>query len=385
MGKQYIATANAGQAHDSDVVGVSVCHKYTVTVSSDGTAKFWDNHQVDAHNPKDYVVTKFINKTGIHHVELYENVLPDSATKIVIIAFSCFDGSVSLYYFINDDISTWTSINCDYFKSRSWAPGFYKDPESKQDYFLITQASGSTGVYYLNIKCGESDIDIDIQLEKFGELNANKSAFPNSLAICPTTDKKVAVGYTNGDVYIYDLQLLKPIYTFHSTDVVTSSKPSSSSIPRVLQFSPGGSLLAVARDNQSSGSITLYDVKYGENVGTLTTPSHSTKTSVGGFAHSGWIMGLSFDETGENLASCGFDKCVRVWNLETREREATITISVTDLEDTEHDEQFDKSIASGVTFIKKGIRSGTGGDKNEGLCVVSFDRGVRWYREAGGI
>ena len=93
---------------------------------------------------------------------------------------------------------------------------------------------------------------------------------------------------------------------------------------------------------------------------------------------------MSFDEEGKHLASCGFDKCIRVWNLETSEREATISISISDLDDTTHNDQ-DESVASGVAFIKKGVRGGSGGDSNEGLCVVSFDRGIRWYREAGGI
>ncbi|KAK6464597.1 WD40-repeat-containing domain protein [Scheffersomyces coipomensis] len=385
MGKQYISTVNAAQAHKSDIVGLSVTDKFTISVSSDGTAHFWDNQQKEAHNPTDFVIKKFINKVGLHHIATYENVLPDSTIKVVLIAFASFDGSITLNYYLNDDITTWKEFEDADLKKQYWAPGFYKDPESKQDYFVITKSNGASDVFNLNIK-DNSKSDISISLEKVGELNANKSAFPNALAISPTSDKKVAVGYTNGEVYIYDLESLKPIYTFHSSDLqVSGASTTSASIPRVIEFSPGGTLLAVARDNQSSGSITLYDVKFGENVGTLTTPSHSSKAAVGGFAHSGWIMGLSFDEAGENLVSCGFDKCIRVWNLETREREATITISITDLEDTEHNEQYDKSVASGVSFIKKGIRGGAGGDKNEGLCVISFDRGIRWYREAGGV
>lgn len=100
----------------------------------------------------------------------------------------------------------------------------------------------------------------------------------------------------------------------------------------------------------------MYDVQYGENVGTLATPSHSAKSVVGGFAHQGWILGLDFDEEGKNLVSCGFDKCVRVWNLETSEREATINISITDLDDDTNDDQQDESVASGVKFIGKGVR-----------------------------
>ena len=46
----------------------------------------------------------------------------------------------------------------------------------------------------------------------------------------------------------------------------------------------------------------------------------------------------------------------------------TISISISDLDDTTHNDQ-DESVASGVAFIKKGVRGGSGGDSNEGLCV----------------
>lgn len=387
MGKQYISTASASDAHKLDILGLSVTDRYTITVSSDGYANFWDNKKYELQEPNEVVVKQFVNKMGVHHVVAYESILPASHVKIVLIAFASFDGSISFKYFINDELSSLTDAEIPFgVNSANWSPCFYKDPESKQDYFIVTQANGSALVYYLNIESSKDSADIGIKLEKFGDLNnANSSLFPNSVAVSPGVDKKVAVGYTNGDVLLYDLTTLKPIYTFRSTDLQVSNKSTSaSSIPRVLAFSPGGSLLAVARDNQSAGSITLYDVKYGENVGSLTTPSHSSKTTIGGFAHDGWIMGLSFDESGEILASCAFDNCVRIWNIETREREATINISPSDLEGTNGNE-LDNSIASGVQFIKKGIRAGANGDSNEGLCVVSFDRAVRWYREAGGI
>ena len=383
MGKQYISTVSASQAHKLDVIGLTVVNKFSITVSSDGYANFWDNKQDEVHDPNQFVHREFINKIGVHHVASYENVLPASNTKVVVLAFACFDGSIVIKYFVNDDISTLKQFETTEFKTQFWAPVFYKDPESKNDYFISTKASGTTFVY--DFVATPSIDDVTLEFNKVGELNANTTSFPNSIAMCPTEDKKVAIGYSNGDVLLYDLLHFTPVYTFHSTDLQVSAKVSSSaSIPRVMAFSPGGSILAVARDNQSSGSITLYDVKFGENIGSLTTPSHSSVASVGGFAHNGWIMGLSFDEEGKNLASCGFDKCIRVWNLESREREATINISPTDLENPETDE-FDKSVASGVSFIKKGVRGGSGGDTNEGLCVISFDRGVRWYREAGGI
>lgn len=386
MGKQYISTVSVSKAHKLDILGLAITNKHTITVSSDGYANFWDNKRDEVHNPNDFAVKKLIHKIGIHHVAVYENILPDTKVKVVILAFANFDGSIIFKSIVNEDISTYEDVSTgDTFESSFWSVGFYKDPESKQDFFIATRANGSTNVYNLSITSTEGSTDIAVNFELKGALDANATdaSFPNSLGVSTCEDKKVAVGYTNGDVLLFDLVSLKPVYTFHSTDLQESNK--STSIPRVVEFSPGGNILAVARDNQSSGTITLYDVKYGENVGTLTTPSHSSKNTIGGFAHEGWVMGLSFEETGKYLASSGFDKCVRVWNLETRERETTIKISISDLEDTDGYEEVDQSIASGVLFIKKGIRAGAGGDVNPGLCVISFDRGVRWYREAGGI
>ena len=384
MGKQYISTVSASQAHKLDILGVAITNKFTVSISSDGYAKFWDNKQDEVHQPKEFVQSVFIDKSGVHAIAVYENTLPNSTLKVTLFSFACFNGSIVFKYYINDDFSTLKDLTdvdeCS--AGKSWNPGFYKDPEAKQDYFIVTRANGTTSVFLLNITDNEGVAEITF--EKAGELKPNSSTFPNSLAICPTENKKCAVGYINGDVLLYDFASLKLVYTFHSSDLVTSRNSQTTSIPRLLAFSPGGTLLAVARDNQAAGSITLYDVQHGENVGFLAAPSHSSKSVVGGFAHQGWILGLSFDEEGKHLASCGFDKCLRVWNLETSEREATINISISDLDDTAHDEQ-DQSVASGVTFIKKGIRGGAGGDSNEGLCVVSFDRGIRWYREAGGI
>lgn len=387
MGKQYISTVSAAKAHTLDILAVAMTNKYTITVLSDGNAAFWDNKQDEVHAPRDFAVYKLINPLGIHHVAVFEDVPSGLTTRVLVVAFACFDGLVKIYLYKNDDLATFAAVSTPLaFDHDLWCPGFYKDPESVQHYFLATKANGTTVVHSLNIVVAENgNVDIDVSTQS-GVLNAsnNFTSYPNALSVSQTADALCAVGYTSGDVVVYSVKNQKQVFTFHSTDLQVKQGKGSTSVPRVLAFSPGGSLLVVARDNQSAGSITLYDVKYGENVGSLTTLTHSSKTTIGGFAHEGWIMGLSFNEDGSLLASCGFDKCVRVWDLELREREATILVNVSDLEDTTHDE-VDASICSGISFIKKGVRGGPGGDSNEGLCVVSFDRGVRWYREAGGI
>lgn len=397
MSKQYINTVSTGNAHQLDILDLEITNRYTITVSSDGYVNFWDNKQDETQNPKDLVTKIFINKIGLHHISTYETILPDSKFKIVILSLTSFDGQCYLKYFINDDITTLNDIafvqsNKD---NKSWSPGFYKDPMSKSDYFILTQSNGETIVYDLIISATEGDAkSVNIELQDARVIVSTPSSFPNCIAISQNEEKRLAIGYTNGDVLLYDLTSLKPIYTFKSTDVQhtaeggqrTKGGALANSIPRRIAFSPGGSILAVARDNQSAGSITIYDAKYGENVGSLTTPSHSAK-SKGGFAHDGWILGLSFNEDGKYLVTGGFDKCVRVWDVENRETICKIGVSTSDLDNTDVESirDLDTPVVSGVKFIKKGIRGGLGGDTNEGLCIISFDRGIRWYREAGGI
>lgn len=386
MGKQYITTVSAAQAHRLDILAVAMTNKYTITVSSDGDAAFWDNKKDEVHKPLDFVVYKQIHPIGVHHVAVFETIPTGLTTRVAVVAFACFDGAIRFYSYTNDDLATMAEIDtAGAFATNFWCPGFYKDPTSTQNLFVATRADGTTAVHHLNVNDADGAISVAVG-EKVGLLHfsGTTASFPNVLAVS-NSDGLCAVGYTSGDVVVYDLTSQKQVFTFHSTDLQAQSAKGYTSVPRVLAFSPGDKILAVARDNQQAGSITLYDIQYGENVGSLTTQSHSAKTTVGGFAHEGWVMGLSFNEDGSLLASCGFDKCVRVWNMDLREREATLQISVTDLDDVTHDADVDLSVCSGVSFIRKGVRGGAGGDANEGLCVVSFDRGVRWFREAGGI
>lgn len=373
MNKQYVSTVSASNAHQLDITGLAITKKYTITVLSDGYAAFWDNKIDEVDDPNDHVHKILINDIGIHHVAVGETTLVQDGNpvKAAVLAFACFDGSVQLAKY-RGDVSTFEVIDTQkQFASGYWCPQFYMSSVEPLR-LIVTQANGNTEVFELTVL---PQLDVELSLQ--GTIKG--TAFPNTLGVTPETSQ-VAIGYTNGDVVLYNLGSLKPIYTFSSTDL----RADSGSIARQVVFSPGGTLLAVARDNQSAGTITLYDVKYGENVGLLTTPTHSAKTSIGGFAHDGWIMGLSFNTTGKLLVSGGFDKCIRVWNISLRERVSTIKITTSDL-DAPDESDADDSVVSGVVFIDPGVRGGAGADSNDGLCVVSFDRGVRWYREAGGI
>lgn len=342
--KQYLATA-AVLGHALDVTDVRVTEKYTITVSSDGYAAFWDRRDLES------VQKKEICTLGVHSVAIHEEIPANSLQRVTIAAFGCFDLAIRVYAYTEHNLETWREIAKI---EKSWAPAFAKDDTV---YFLATCFNGSTALYSVDLLAQELAI--------IGQLSGK--SFPN--AVCGSL-RRAAVGYHSGDVVVFDLKLQTPLFTFHSTDLQATL---ATSVPRALAISPGNLLLAVARDNLSAGAVTLYDLQHGELVGALTTPLHLNKVSVGAFAHDGWVMGLDFNGDGTLLASAGYDKCVRVWGVAKMEREATILVLPSDLDDAA---EGDVSVCSGVRWVGQ---SGGG----EGLVVSSFDRGVRWYREAG--
>lgn len=129
---------------------MAITNKFTVSISSDGYAKFWDNKQDEVHQPKEFVQSVFIDKSGVHAIAVYENTLPNSTLKVTLFSFACFNGSIVFKYYINDDFSTLKDLTdvdeCS--AGKSWNPGFYKDPEAKQDYFIVTRANGTTSVFF---------------------------------------------------------------------------------------------------------------------------------------------------------------------------------------------------------------------------------------------
>lgn len=198
-----------------------------------------------------------------------------------------------------------------------------------------------------------------------------------------SSNNLLATGFQNGDVVLTQLDTCKPVYTFRSFG--SKGLKQNSSTVRSVKFSPLGKLLAVASDSGAYGIITLYDTVYGECVGNFTIPSHSSQTATGAYAHDGWIFEIDFNENGESLLSAGYDGKLRVWNVSTRERESTIILNKTDVDNEEISTEDVKPSATGAKFIKKGTRGGAGGDNNDGIVIISLDKGIRWYREAGGI
>ncbi|CDK25727.1 unnamed protein product [Kuraishia capsulata CBS 1993] len=382
MGKQYITTAAIGLAHKSDIFDVAVCDRYTITCSSDGFLKFWDN-KIEVTEEASKAI--FVDKLGLHHISAIEKVRDGSS--VVIIATVAFTGRCYLYQYDSQtdevtklDSNLPTELSSP--KISFWAPNLHIDIADETIYFAATTAVGATYVFKINVP-----EEGELQLVYTGKTDTNDTSFATAIGI--GSGSAIAVGHQNGNVYLYDLKSLRLIYTFPSLGVRLDQDDTGSSLSTVRKaiFSPDCKLMAVARDSGAYGIVALYDVKYGETIGTLSVPTHSSNVSVGGYTHEGWCLAIDFNEGGTLLATAGYDDKVRIWNVDTRERESTITISRTDVADeaVDQEDQSDNLVTSSLKFLKKGVRTGAGTDTNEGLVVVGLDRAIRWYREAGGI
>ncbi|GME74796.1 unnamed protein product [Ambrosiozyma monospora] len=333
-----------------------------------------------------------VDKLGLHHIAIYEDTI--KAKKILLIAAVSFNGLAYILNF-NHETNTLTKLKDPQLPSELtalhtsfWNVQFSKDPNGEFNYLALTVVDGTTQVYDLefNVEEGSADPVLPI-LRLKGVATSKDNSFPTCLDLDPT-QMKMVVGHENGNVYMFDLDRLKLIYEFQalgSNKKLSSETQSSFSAVRSLKFSPGGTLLAVARDSGYHGIITLYDVKFGEVIGSLNSATHSSVIGIGGFAHEKWCLALSFNEEGNLLASGGMGEKIKIWNIDTKECDAVITISKTDVsnETLEKESHLDTASCCSLSFINKGAIANEG--TNDGLVVVGFDRAIRWFREAGGI
>ncbi|AAS53118.1 AER439Wp [Eremothecium gossypii ATCC 10895] len=414
MSKLFIPTVNCGKAHNGDIFDVAVCNAFTVTCSGDGHIKLWKNKLLDGEVPKEHCVSHHVNKTGVHHVDVLHTV-ERSGVEICVIACVAFDGSLHFY---SVNLGEWTLTQMELLSSEEkqrsyWSAKWHKSTYHSQAHkFVATEVSGNTRVWRFHpfskeveeLKIFEQDEgaeksdtavkqqDDELELQPHFTLHGDLPAASPKFATCVDVSVKnlVATGFSDGSVVIAQLSTLRPIYNFEGFGL--QGTQDNSNTVRALKFSPLGGLLAVANDSGSFGCVTLYETEYGEPVGSLTVPMHSNQQSIVSVAHSGWVFGLSFNSSGEYLASCGYDAKVRVWDVKLREHVSTLHMSSDDIEDErdmmtvdEHGTSLKAPPVLGVCFVDKGVRGGMSADINEGLCCVCLDRSIRWYREAGGI
>ena len=130
----------------------------------------------------------------------------------------------------------------------------------------------------------------------------------SSMALSPdgATVGGAGVNQPNNPVYLWDVATQTQIAILeHESEVKT------------LSFSPDGTTLACGSwDN----SITLWDMMTRERIATLGQVFDSKTPSISG----AWINSLSFSSDGSKLASGSSDRTVKLWDLATRKRLATL-------------------------------------------------------------
>lgn len=429
MSKVYIPTTNIGKAHDADIYSICVTPPYTITCSGDGSLKLWSNTQpakTTIENSEDFDngnismglpriepdVTQFVDPSGLHHVDAFYSVESNDIGAVLIIATVSFSGTIYFYQYENETrqlVPLDSMLTTNELKKSYWSIKWIKSDDLVVSHrFISCDIKGDTYVWKFQIQNPDTN-KLELKLIPQGTIPSNKPIVAMCIDVS-TTRGLIATGFANGTVIVSQLATLRPLYTFEGFGIQGIDSTSSNSV-RTLQFSPGGTLLAVGNDCGSFGCVTLYETEFGERIGSLTVPlgvessfnressgdtvskNGPKKGSIGTFAHNGWVFNLCFNPSGEYLATCGYDAKVRIWDVKTKERVATLNISASDIENEEdimlEDEQGDSLSQPPIFDVKyfaKGIRSNNGSmenDSNEGLCCVCMDRSIRWFREAG--
>ncbi|KAG0679622.1 superkiller [Kluyveromyces marxianus] len=402
MSKLFIPTTNCGKAHKTDIYGMTITNPYTISCSGDGYLKLWSNKLADDQLAKDHVLSEFVTPVGLHHVSAFESIEPNGET-VVIVSTASFDGKIHFYEFdIKEKILSRISlIQPEEEKHSYWACKWHTSNDPKVPHkFIATTVQGTTKVWdfhvfqdpTVNTETGDVDNSVPLKYEPHfefkGQINSQITRFATAVDV--SSENMIATGFSDGTVVVSQLSTLRPVFNFEGFGLKGIDE--SSSTIRDVKFSPGGSLLAVAHDSGSYGCVSLYETKFGERIGDFTVPTHGNQTTLASYAHNGWVFSISFNTSGEYLASAGYDGKIRIWDTKTRERVSTLNINATDIEieedivlEDEHGDSLEVPPVLGVSFIKEGVRSGMGSSTNEGICCVCSDRSIRWFREAGGI
>ena len=401
MSKLFIPTTNCGKAHETDIYGLVITNPYTVSCSGDGYLKLWNNKLTEDQLAKDHVIKEFVTPMGLHHVSAFESVESNGETVIILSAIS-FDGKI---YFYQIDLKEGklvklSLLNADDSKHSYWACQWYISTNPKNPHkFIATTVQGTTKVWNfiifqepeLDTETGEplsNSLVYEPHFNFQGKINSQTPRFATAVDVSST--QLIATGFSDGSVVVSQLSTLRPVYNFEGFGL--KGVEESSSTIRDIKFSPAGSLLAVAHDSGSYGCVSLYETEFGERIGNFTVPTHGNQTTIASYAHNGWVFSVSFNSTGEYLASAGYDGKIRIWDTKSRERVSTLNVNATDIEieedivlEDEHGDSLEVPPVLAVSFFDKCVRSGMGGSTNEGICCVCSDRSMRWYREAGGI
>lgn len=376
MSTKFIATNSVANISKNDVFSVAVTKEYTITGAGDGYLKLFNNNITELHNPRDFIKETFVDKIGIHQITTFE----EGFSQLVIVAVALFNGTVVFYQIMMDGslkkLEQLSKVLESSKNNHYWAIRFHKDINNPENHrFYTTTMKGEVLVY--NFSPGDVENDPCLKLQSTLDIKATRN---NGMVNCiSTTDDMFAVGTSSGDLLICDSVKCKPLSTIH---VVNDN------MVRRLEFQPNGKVLAVAYDNGNFGNISLFDTKFGECVGSLTTPTHSSQQSINVNAHDGWIFALDFNTEGNLLLSAGFDGNIRVWDVETKQRVSTLILSLDDFDSSEvepnktSETSEDHLAILDCKFLPKFYRLTN--FNNYGIVSVGMDKGIRWFREAGG-
>jgi WD40 repeat protein len=123
----------------------------------------------------------------------------------------------------------------------------------------------------------------------------------------------LAIGSDDTPVQIWNRTTRLLIRVFHVNKFTAYS----------VVFSPDGRYLAYAGGNP--GVIRLWDVAAQREAGIFVRrEDHLDGTPRRAVSHSDHIFGLAFSKDSKKLASCGWDRVIRLWNVVTREEIATL-------------------------------------------------------------
>ncbi|KAI1002746.1 hypothetical protein K3495_g5457 [Podosphaera aphanis] len=265
MSKQYLRSSIIDDAHTADIFALAVTPSHIISASGGASLQITSTTTPDT--PRAQTLSG-AHKLGCHHIATSRN------GKYA--ASAGFGGEVKIWSL--DEEGIWNEDGQVIHGNRAgeiWALAVSEDGQ----YLASTSYDGRINVW-----------DLFAERKKIREFET-KGSF--GLCIDISRDGTLtATGHENGAVYLFNNESGRMVY----------SLPGLVKPVRTVAFSPGGTRLAAAGDSRVIG---LYDVKYGEQIATLT-------------GHSAWIFSVDWNETGEYLLSGAFDGKVKVWSVEQR-------------------------------------------------------------------
>ncbi|KAL6935020.1 related to Antiviral protein SKI8 [Hanseniaspora guilliermondii] len=415
MSKNFIPTVHKGKAHEADIFNVQYSKFATITTSGDGYLKVWKNYLNEGDLPEDNVQSKFLTKAGLHHTSFLEFKDLETKKGMLFIGTISFTGELFIEKYdlekneFENDLELRKILNFDTLmeEEQDTTKSYYNIIEKNtfylikflpknlnnkitMDKLLLTTVDSKVIVLDLVYQSETSTFDVTrvelLQITEkslgFKTLQQSETPFITCMDASNKLSNVLTLGFNTSHVLILNLFTLTQLF-----NISLISKPI-----RCVKISNNATLLAISHDLGINGCVSLYDIETGDFIGDYTNNSHTAKDT-NTFTHKASCLSMDFNESDEFIITAGLDGVVNVWETITRERVGRIKISCNDIENNSDILDTDPITLESLTnpgimdvkYIHKNTRGGLGGAKNEGLVVVALDKGIRWFREAGGI